>query len=101
MLLLTYCNRKPRHLAVRNLWSLWRNSFRHAIYGTVPVRERDRRFQCTRPPGPSRVFERKRRLALSGILPNIREVRQRYMSQCPAARGQSTQGVLPKGCLVT
>jgi hypothetical protein len=64
------------------------------VKGTVPVRERDRTFQCTRPPEPSRMFERKRQIALSGRVPNIREVRQRYISQCPAARGQSTHGVL-------
>ena len=39
------------------------------------------------------MFERKRRIALSGRVPNIRKVRQRFIYQCPQARGQSTHGV--------
>jgi len=34
------------------------------------------------------VFGRKRRIALSGRVPNIREVRRGYRGQWPAARGQ-------------
>jgi len=47
---------------------------------TVPMREGDGTFQCTRPPETSRTFERKRWIALSGSVLNIREVRQRYIA---------------------
>jgi len=46
----------------------------------VPVREGDGTFQCTRPPETSRIFKRKRWIALSGSVLNIREVRQRYIA---------------------
>jgi hypothetical protein len=68
------------------------------VKGTVLVQERDRRFQCTRPPEPSRMFERKRRIVLSGRVPNIREVRQCYIGQRPGREDSlptefSSQGV--------
>jgi hypothetical protein len=64
------------------------------VKGTVSARETDRTFQCTRPPEPSRMFERKRRIALSGRVPEIREVKQRYINQFPVARRQSLGNTL-------
>jgi hypothetical protein len=54
------------------------------LKGLFPVQERDRTFQCTRPPQPSHMFKRKRWIVLPGIVPNIQEVRQHYISWCPA-----------------
>jgi len=62
-----------------------------------PIWESDRTFQCTRPPQLSRTFERKRRIVLSGRVPNIWEVRQRYISQCPADSESLPMGFSPLG----